>query len=240
MPKKKCLNSKRLSKKQVQALIESEGRFHEEFTKFFEETYGNGRKKQPQIYELPGDRFLFVFDPKGYLLPGEGDIYAKEYFLRLLRWVQRVRDDYANHRGSSVEHWRYYSKHKVQLVDQVDALINQLARCLDILYEQLDYSYKSLDVVSSKAESYGLEKVQVELYDNLVAYVGEVLRRRVKGDWAIRKDRPGDEYPAIDVNGVMLMPINIVWQELGGLEPMNLRKETANEVRRFSLMYRWT
>lgn len=238
MGKKKSLNAKRLKRNQVQELIESEGRLHEEFTKFFEETYSTGYKNQPQIYELSNDRFLFVFDPKGFLIPGRGDIYSKEDFLRKIRWTQKVRDDYANNRGDSVSHWMYFSKNKLQLVNKVDELINELTIYLDILDEELDYSYKSLDIVSSKAESYGFEKLQADLYDNLIAYVGEVMRRRVKGDWVIREQYPGCEYPVIQVNNGVLMPINVVWQELGRLESINLRQEAANEIRRFSLKYR--
>ena len=132
----------------------------------------------------------------------------------------------------------YFSKNKLQLVNKVDELINELTIYLDILDEELDYSYKSLDIVSSKAESYGFEKLQADLYDNLIAYVGEVMRRRVKGDWVIREQYPGCEYPVIQVNNGVLMPINVVWQELGRLESINLRQEAANEIRRFSLKYR--
>ncbi|MBD1821023.1 hypothetical protein H6F51_00605 [Cyanobacteria bacterium FACHB-DQ100] len=237
MGKRKSLNSKRLTKKQVQELIESEGRLHEEFTDFFEETYGTGHKNQPQVYELSNDRFLFVFDPKGIVIPGRGNVYSKEHFLRMIRWTQKVREDYANGRDSSVSHWMYYSKHRVQLVNKICELIDELVRCLDISPNQLDFSYKSLDLLSSKAEDYELEKVQAELYDNLVAYVGEVIRRRVEGHWVIRKDYPGCEYPIISVNKGVLMPVNIVWQELDGLKLMNLRKEVADEVQRFSLRY---
>jgi len=238
MGKKKSLNSKRLTKKQVQELIESDARLHKDFTDFFEETYSTGHKNQPQVYELSNDRFLFVFDPKGISIPGRGDIYSKEYFLRMIRWTHKVREDYANGRGSSVEHWIYYSKHKVQLVNKIDELIDELVRCLDISKVQLDFSYKSLDILSRKAEDFELDKVQAELYDNLVAYVGEVMRRSVEGNWVIREDCPSYKYPLIGVNEGALMPINVVWQELAGLEPMNLRKEAANEVRRFSLKYR--
>lgn len=233
---KKSLNKKRLTKKQVQELIEAEGKLHEEFTNFLEETYATGYKNQPLVYELPNDRFLYVFDPKGISLPGKGDIYPKEYFLRKVKWTQKVREDYANHRGNSGAHWRYYSKHKIELINKIDQLIGELAEHLGIFRDQLDFSYMSLDIVSNKAENYGLERVQTELYDNLVAYVGEIIKQRINGRWAINSFSPDDKYPyiSVDIDGV-LMPINVVWQELGGLEPMNLRKETANEIRRFSL-----
>ncbi|MBD1871645.1 hypothetical protein H6F95_30960 [Cyanobacteria bacterium FACHB-471] len=238
MGKKQTLNAKRLTKKQVQELIESEGKLHEEFTKSLETTYSSGYKDQPLVYELSNDRFLFVFDPKEVSIPGRGDIYSKDYLLRLIRLKQKVEEDAIDGRQSSVDHWRYYSKHKAQLINQLSELIDKLARCWSISHDQLDFSYKSLDILSRKAEEYGLENVQAELYDNLVGYVGEVIRHRVKGNWIVLEERPNDEYPAIGAKGGTLMPINVVWQELFGLELMNLRKETANEVRRFSLRHR--
>lgn len=238
MENKRIINEKRLTKKQVQELIESEGKLHEEFTKFFEKTYSTGYTIQDQVYELPNDRFLYVFDPKGDIIPGKGDIYPKEYFLRSIRWEQKVRDDFGNGRFGSVAHWRYYSKHKAQIVNNIGNLIDELATYFDISRQQLDFSYKSLDILSSKAENYGLEKVQAEFYDNLVVYVGEVIRLRVEGKWVVREDNPNCGYPAINAKNRGLMPINVVWKELDGLEPMNLRKEAANEVRRFSLRCR--
>jgi len=238
MAKKQSLNAKRLSKQQVQKLIKSEGRLHEKFTKFFEEAYSTGYKNQPQVYELPNNKFLFVFDHNGCVAPGRGDIYSQEYLLLWIRQIQKVREDYANNRGSSIEHWIYYSKHKAQLVNKIDELIEELTRCIGISHGQLDFSYKSLDIVSSRAKNYGLENVQGQLYDNLVAYAGEVMRRRVKGYWAIREAYPGWECPAVSAKEGELMPINVVWQELGKLDAMNLRQEAANEVRRFLLKYR--
>ncbi|RCJ29002.1 hypothetical protein A6770_00985 [Nostoc minutum NIES-26] len=240
MGHKKTLNNKRLTRKQVQELIELEGKLHEEFTKFFEETYSTGYKNQPLVYELPNDRFLFVFDPNGIIIPGKGDIYRKEDFLKRIQWTQRVREDYANHRGSSVSHWNYYSKYKIELINKIDELIYELAEQLQINHEQLDFSYISLDIVSTKVEAYGINQVQNNLYDNLVAYVGEVMRQRKNGKWAVNSDSMDEKYPYISagVNGDgVMMPINVVWQEITDIEPINLRKETANEVRRFSLGY---
>lgn len=240
MAQKKTLNQKRLTKEQVQELIKTEGKLHEEYTQFHEKTYSTGYKEQPLVYELSGDRFLFVFDTKDISLPGKGDIYPKDYFLRRMRWIQKIREDAIHGRQSSVSHWRYYSKHQSKLVNQIDELIRELEEKLNA--DQLDFSYRSLDTVSRQAEDYGLDAVQSELYDNLVAYVGEVIRRRVNGQWEIAPDSgsyPTKEYPHIKAgtNG-SLMPINVVWQELSGLELMNLRKEAANEVRRFSLRER--
>lgn len=238
MGKKQCLNPKRLTKKQVQEIIETEGKLHEEFTAFFEETYTTGYKDQPLVYELPNDRILFVFDPNGLLLAGKGDIYAKDYFLRRVRWTQKVRDNCANGRGNSVAHWRYYSKHKSALIHKIDQLIEELAEKLAITPSKLDFSYLSLDIVSSKAETYGLDQIQSELYDNLVAYVGEILRQRVDGKWTISDLAEEQKSPYISKSvNKSLSPINVVWEELDGLQPMNFRTRTANEIRRFSLRH---
>lgn len=238
MAKKQCLNPKRLTKKQVQEIIETEGKLQEEFTAFFGETYATGYKDQPLVYELPNDRFLYVFDSKELRLGGKGDIYAKDYFLSWMRWLQKVRDDCANGRGSSCEHWRYYSKHKSELIYKIDQLIEELAEKLEITPSLLDFSYLSLDFVSSKADNYGLDLIQTDLYDNLVAYVGEILRQRVDGQWAIDDSVEDHTYPYIIKNvNKFLMPINVVWEELDELQPMNLRTRTTNEIRRFSLIY---
>jgi len=236
MGSKKTRNAKRLTKLQVRELIESEGKLHEEFTRSFEGLYFD--RDRPQVYELSDDRFLYVFDPQGYVVPGRGYILSKEDLLRTLRWVHKVNEDYANNRGSSVNHWWYYSKHKAQLVNRIRELIDELVECLELSIEQLDFSYKSLDIISSKSKEYGLEKVQADLYDNLVGYVGEALRRRVKGEWIVSSDCSDHEFPAVCAKQYLLMPINVVFKELDGDEPMNLRKETANEVRRFSLRCR--
>lgn len=53
MGQRRTLNQKRLTKKEVQEIIRTEGRLHDEYTKFFEETYVTGYVKQDKVYELP-------------------------------------------------------------------------------------------------------------------------------------------------------------------------------------------
>ncbi len=231
------LNSKRLTRRQVQELIALEGKLHQEFTNILEETYMTGYKNQPQVYELSDDRFLFVFDPKEVSIGGKGDIYTRADFSLSIRRRQKVREDHANGRIHTTDHWIYYSKYKEQLVNKIDELVDELGNCLDVSRELLDFSYKSLDILSIKSEDYGLEKVQAELYDNLVAYVGEVIRRRLKGHWIVRESYQGHQYPLIDIkDGVS--PILVVWQCLNEIEQINLRKACTREIRRASSSYR--
>jgi hypothetical protein len=87
-------------------------------------------------------------------------------------------------------------------------------------------------VVSAYVEGIGIERAQQEIYDHLVAYVGEVLRLRIHGHWEVN-NRDWQPYPYLV--GAMydpVMPINVVWQELSGYAPVNLRTAAANEVRR--------
>jgi hypothetical protein len=98
--------------------------------------------------------------------------------------------------------------------------------------DDLDFSYRSLDVVSEYVEVIGVERAQQELYDHLVAYVGEVLRARIHGRWQVSRDHPQPHPYLVGAKHDPTMPINVVWQELSGLAPVNLRTAAANEVRR--------
>jgi hypothetical protein len=175
-----------------------------------------------------------VFDENDSSIPGKGDIYPKAYFLRFVKWTQRVRDDYQNNRGSSVSHWWFYSKYRSTILGHIDELISELPIVLGIDEKKLDKSYQSLDVVSNACEAYGLENCIRNLYDNLVVYAGEVIRERVHGQWEINQTHAGGEYPFISVGlpRVQYMAVNSVWSALSGLEDINLRKETADEVKR--------
>jgi hypothetical protein len=234
MGQRRTLNQKRLTKKEVRDLIDTEGKLHEEYTDFFEETYVTGFVKRDKVYELSGDRFLYVFDENDSMLPGKGDIYPKDYFLRFVKWNQRVRDNYKNNRASSIDHWRYYSKYGAKILDHIDELVVELSMTLNLDKDKLDRSYKSLDLVSKACEVYGLDNSIEYLYDNLVIYGGEVIKERVYGHWEVNKINYGGDYPyiAVDLPEVQYMAVNVAWSALSGLDEINLRKEAGDEVKR--------
>jgi hypothetical protein len=236
MAQKKTLNARRLTKHEVQALISSGARPRPDLSAALEQTFATGYKEHPLVYELGGDRFLQVFDQHQPGLGGKGDIYPADLFLRFVRWTGRVREDSAQGRGSSVSHWAYYSRLKHQLISNVDLLIEQLRSTMSRSRDELDVSYKSLDIVSTFVEGMGVERAQKELYDHLVAYVGEVLRLRIQGRWEV--NREGDAaYPyLLGPRHSATMPINVVWQILSGLDIVDLRAAAANEVRRTRLL----
>ena len=234
MARKKTLNDRRLTRRQVGDLISSGARPRPDLAAAFEETFPTGHKVQPLVYELEDERYLFVFDETDARLGGKGDIYPADTFLRFARWTARVREDYEHGRASSVEHWAYYSTLKDRLPSNIDALIEQLRSTMLRTPDDLDLSYASLDVVSEYVEGIGIERAQQELYDQLVAYVGEVLRLRIQGRWEINGESGWQQpYPyLVAAKHDPTMPINVVWEQLSGLEPVNLRAAAANEVRR--------
>ncbi|WP_152559894.1 hypothetical protein [Hymenobacter sp. IS2118] len=233
MRHKNQLNARRLTQQQVQYIIRTEGRLHKEFTASLEEKYASGFVKRDEVYELKGNRFLYVFDPKGWVLPGKGDIYPEEYFQRFVNWVKRVKTDNAAGRSSSVDHWHFYSQYKSGLVNHLDTLESELADKLGISRNLLDKSYASLDLISTACDKYGIDNAFENLYDNLVAYVGEVIRQRVNGVWAINRTHSGGEYPFVSIgfDSVQYMAINATWCALNGIDPIDFRKEAGNEIR---------
>jgi hypothetical protein len=233
MTRKATLNERRLTRRQVQALISAGARPRPDLSKELEQTFASGCKERPLVFELEGDRYLFVFDEHDPSLGGKGDIYRADVFLRFVRWTARVRENSAQGLGNSVSHWAHYSPLKHRLISNIDTLIEQLRSTMS--RDDLDLSYKSLDIVSEFVEGIGVERAQKELYDHLVAYVGEVLRLHIHGRWEDNRE-VDPPYPyLLGVQHSATMPINVVWQELSGLHPVNLRAAAANEVRRTRL-----
>jgi hypothetical protein len=232
MTRKKTLNARRLTKREVQALIASGARPRPDLSAALEQTFASGYKERPLVFELEGDRYLYVFDEHQSGLGGKGDIYPADYFHRLVRRTTKVREDSAHWRGNSVSHWAYHSQFKHELLSHLDMLVEQLWSTMARSRNELDFSYKSLDIVSKFVEGIGIERAQKELYDPLVAYVGEVLRLHMDGAWEVDlKHDPPFPY-LVGPRHRTTMPINVVWGELNGFDPVNLRTAAANELRR--------
>ena len=232
MTRKGTLNVRRLTKREVQAVIASGARPRPDLSAALEHAFSTGYTERPLVFELEGDRYLYVFDEQQSGLGGKGDIYAADYFLRLVRWTAKVREDSTHGRGNSVSHWDYYSQFKTDLLSNLEMLIEQLRSTMARSRDELDLSYKSLDIVSKFVEDVGMERAQKELYDHLVTYVGEVLRLHMDGRWQVdREHDPAFPY-LVGPRHRITMPINVVWGELNGLDPVDLRAAAANELRR--------
>ena len=232
MGRKKTLNERRLTRRQVQELIASGARPRPDLAATFEQTFSTGFKEQPLVYELDGERYLFVFDPADPSMGERVTFMRPTPFIVSCDGGREFPENYVHGRGSSVSHWAYYSTLKHQLVANIATLIDQLRSTMARTPHDLDLSYQSPDIVSEYVEGIGVERAQQELYDQLVAYVGEVLRRRIQGCWEVNSN---DRTPYPYLMGAKhepVMPINVVWEQLSGLDPVNLRAAAANEVRR--------
>ena len=104
MARRRTLNERRLSRRQVDELIASGARLREDLTAALDDVV-----LQSRVYELPGDRFMLVFGEMSGL-SGKGDIYAADVFRRFMRWSAKVDEDAKRGRQSSVSHWAYYSQ----------------------------------------------------------------------------------------------------------------------------------
>jgi hypothetical protein len=183
MAGRRTLNERRSTRRQVEELITSGATLRRDMTAALQDSL-----PQSSVYELPGDRFLLVFGELG--LVGKGDVYAADVFHRFLRWCAKVEEDAKHGRQGSTAHWAYYSTLKDRLTSNIETLVAELRSRMSQTAEFLDLSYKSLDLVSEYVERIGVERATRELYDHLVAYVGEVLRSRIDGRWNIRSDIP--------------------------------------------------
>ena len=184
MARKRTLNEGRLTKRQVQELISSGARPRPDLSAALEPT-----SLQQLVHELEGDRYLVVFGELVPSLAGKGDIYAADDFRRFVRWLAKVDEDAKHGRQGSVEHWAHHSALKHRLTANIDTLVAQLRSTWTA--DELDFSYQSLDVVSAYVEAIGVERAQQEIYDHLVAYVGEVLRLRIRGHWQVNDNALG-------------------------------------------------
>jgi hypothetical protein len=231
MTRKKRPFGRRLSRREVQDLIASGAKPRPDLSATLEQALRTGHRDQPLVYELDHERYLWVRDPS---LPGAGtgDIVTADFLHRFLRWMARVDEDYKLGRATSVDHWAYYSTLKEQLVLSIDTLVEQLRSTMARTPDDLDLSLKSLDIVSGYVEGIGVERAQQEVYDQLVAYVGEVLRLRIGGRWSVDSHRQ-PRYPLLLSEQCYqpLMPINVVWEQLSGVHPVNLKAAAASEVR---------
>lgn len=145
MKNKNLLHDKKLSKAQVQEILRKQGKLIPELMEAFCERRPDGSIfEQDLVYELNDGNFLVVRDPSIKREGGKGDIWKREFMNRFASWSKEVKEDYAQGRSSSTEHWRYYSKYKNELIDNVELLIQELSHRLNIDILDLDKSYDSL------------------------------------------------------------------------------------------------
>lgn len=232
MGQRSVQNAKRLSKRAVRELIDAGAIARADLADALARRFSTGYVETPGVYELSDDRILYVFDANDPGLGGKGDIWPRERFLRFVEWTRMVNRDAALGRQSSVSNWSFYSRVKHDLPNHIPELVRALSDALALPPAALDGSYVSLDLVTRAVDAIETEVARSTLYDGLVAYVGEVLRARVGGTWAVRAQPNSDSYPYIRAKDRrILMPINVVYEQLGIFDGIDLRKAATHEVR---------
>ena len=93
MVRKRTLNERSLTRHRVEELISAGARPRPDLSAVFEQTFPNGDQRRPLVYELEGNRYLFVSDETNPKRAGKGDIYPADYFLRFVRQAARAKKD---------------------------------------------------------------------------------------------------------------------------------------------------
>jgi hypothetical protein len=232
MAKRKALNERRLTKKEVAALLAGNATDRPDL-----EQELSTPVLPIRTYELPDNRVLWVFQSGG--LAGKGDIYTLDYCHRFIGWAKRLKTDRSAGRYNSVSHWRYFSSTGAGIADKAAQLVQELEHAILGDRASLEMTYAGLDAASGHVESIGIAQAQTEIYDHLVAYVGEVIRLRTHGEWKIETHQGEEEsYPFISApRHAVIMPVNVVYSEMTGPGPADFRREAANEVRRARANY---
>ncbi len=119
--------------------------------------------------------------------PSVGGIYASEHDLNtILEWHRQSRTQKPQHILRVDGRFPYGEDFPAH----VGALVDQLADLLKIPRLELDYSWASLEKVEKKVKHRGRQKsLSLPVFPALLAYVGEVMRNDVNGEWQMRRSR---------------------------------------------------
>lgn len=225
------INERPLSRKETIKLAQSEGILNERYSNILTEKYDGKIVTLRHAYSLPEDKVLYIRDVDGKY-DGKGDIFTKEYFEKFVGHIERMREDVENGRDSNIAHWYFYSSNKSNLIEKIPRLIIELAGSLNCEAKVLNLTTASLDELSGRIGNFERQVVLRTLYDNLVAYLGEVIKKNSKHavNWAI--DQYFD-FPVISTTNknISFNPINIVWEELTSMRDADFRKAYGKEIR---------
>lgn len=214
------INKKRLTKKETQALIENGALLDDELSQLFSLQDFDKRR----VYHLPDDTILFVYESYP---AGKSDVYSEEVFKQ---WVIAVK---ASKRygslgiNSSFNWYLHFSRYKTALPQHIDKAIEELRIFLGTDPKQFDYSLKSLDLLSERIRTIGIENNEPYIVDGLVAYCGEIIRQTMQGEW---KHLDQEDIPAIfkEVSWFFrnnwYHPVNQVWEAFYDPANFPLRK----------------
>lgn len=228
MARSVTLNKKRLTRREVQALLAGGHNFNAQVTLEHNLLFD---PPSSDMYDCPDGNFLLVFKDTG-----KGDIWPREI---ILRENERNRREAALPQLRSMhnaQRWFYFSRAKNSFSRQIAELASGLFPKLGLREAAGNYSYASMDALSAMLNTMPTAAIEEEWYDDIVAYTGEVMRGRMPGSYWHFIPEEGENYPFIrnSETGILCDPIVPLWMSLIGGSLIDLRAETRAEMRRKS------
>jgi hypothetical protein len=147
------------------------------------EKTGDWKRDYEAIYINSEDEVLIVWKT---LTPGKGRLFpTSEHYLETVDDLKTIRKP--EHMLEALrEYGEDFPAHIPSLLEKMPALFN-------LAPESLDFSIESLAHLQSRVKRYGYEKsVHAPYLPSLVAYLGEIIRRKLKGEWRMRYDKTFD------------------------------------------------
>jgi hypothetical protein len=151
-----------------------------------------------EVYELQ--------DGRAVLLYGDGPAFVEDSYVQLARWIAAN----AQRSGRVSNEILRLLPQQEQFIETVDALIGALPGLLCLPASQLDFSFASLEAVDRALTSVPTSRfAEATLFAPLVAYVGEFIRRRVRGTWRVTSAGIGVVPMVLDADGREYAPTRI-------------------------------
>lgn len=119
-------------------------------------------------------------------------------------------------------------------VDQVPQLVIALPRLMDVEASTLDATESSIDAIDAAIDAEGSERFLADdVFQSLVAYVGEVIRRAIGGRWELLSQDDGRtwEPDVIDAGGDRCNLLRLYKEILEHGEEGNLRAFVHHTIR---------
>jgi len=119
-------------------------------------------------------------------------------------------------------------------VEQLPRLLVALPRLIDLEASTLDATESSIDAIDAAIDAAGSEPfLTADVFQSLVAYVGEVIRRAIGGRWELRSPDDGRtwEPDVIDARGERCNLLRVYKEMLEHGEEGNLRAFVHHTIR---------
>jgi hypothetical protein len=132
------------------------------------------------VYKLPsGSALLVLADGKG-------------------RWYDSYQEMEAFLDEKTTSGFQDVLPQQKHFIEEVENLLGQLPRLIGVAEGELDLTESSLAIVDRALRHVDESEVLTpEVFPALLAYVGEVIRRRIDGEWQIREQADGTWEPDI-------------------------------------------